>query len=263
MTDGQPPVAPLEENAVDQTAQTKVVQEPEENLPEKFRGKSKSEIAQSYVELENKLGTQGTQLSELQQKVEDFQRQTAQAQYESQLRQQQEKPPDTSQYESMYYENPVKATQEMIKKENQRTQQQMRYAIAYNTADTALNEARRRYPHVFQGMSDQDVTSLKQGIMHNVSTGGIAPEILTSPDSWASAVTIQRGLKTGFKFGTSPEVPVSPTESPASVKSQSPPVEDFTPDEKTQQMMRKMGLSKEQQTEAVKRATTEFDRFRR
>ena len=259
MSDGQPPVAPLEENAIAQTAQTEVVPEPDENVPEKFRGKSKSEIAQSYAELENKLGTQGTQLSELQRQVEDFQRQSVQARPGPQP----EQIPDTSPYESMYYENPVKATQKMIADQDQRSKQQVRYAMAFNSVDPALNEARRKYPQAFEGMDDNDVAQLRQGILQNVSSGSVAPEVLASSTAWAGAATLQRGLKTGFNFRGPGEVSATPTESPAAVKNQAPPVEDFSPDERTQQMMRKMGLSKEQQTEAVKRATTEFDRYRR
>ncbi len=263
MIDGQPAVEPTEvDNSLAQTAQTEGVQETDENVPEKFRGKSKSDIAQSYVELENKLGTQGTQLTELQQQLGDFQRQQQQAQYEAQQRQQTAQPAP-SQFASTYYDDPVKATEARIQEESQKTQQQMRYAIAYNSADNALNEAKRMYPDVFKGMDGQELTNLKQGIMQTVGRGGVAPEILSSPDSWASAAMIQRGLKTGFKFGTPGEVSANPTESPASVKSQAPPAVDYTPDEKTSAMMRKMGLTKEQQTEAVKRATTEFERYRR
>jgi len=266
MIDGQPAVEPAEaDNSLAQTAQTEVVQETEENVPEKFRGKSKSDIAQSYVELENKLGTKATQLTELQQQLADFQSKQAQAQYEAQMRTQTTAPqqPVNSQFASTYYEDPVKATEARIQEESKKTQQQMRYALAYNSADTALNEAKRMYPNVFEGMNGQELTNLKQGIMQTVSRGGVAPEVLTSPDSWASAAMIHKGLKTGFKFGSSGEVPANPTESPASVKSRVAPVEDYTPDEKTAAMMRKMGLTKEQQTGAVKRAATEFERFRR
>jgi len=260
MIDGQPAVEPTEvDNSLAQTAQTEGVQETDENVPEKFRGKSKSDIAQSYVELENKLGTQGTQLTELQQQLADFQRQQAYAQQQ----QVQPAPQAPSQFASTYYEDPVKATEMRIQQESQKTQQQMRYALAYNSADTALNEAKRMYPNVFEGMNGQELTNLKQGIMQTVGRGGVAPEILSSPDSWASAAMIQRGLKTGFKFGNSGEVSVTQTETPASVKSRVPPPEDYTPDEKTAAMMRKMGLTKEQQTGAVKRATTEFERYRR
>jgi len=265
MIDGQPPVAPADaENAVDQTAQPNVVQETDEGLPEKFKGKTKAEIAQSYAELENKIGSQGTQLTELQRQVEEFRGQSAQEKYEAQLRQQQQpKPDDTSQYESAYYTDPIKTTQQMIKQEAERLKQQVRYGNAYNGAEAALNEAKRSYPHVFKGMSDQEIYAMRQGIMQNVSTGGVAPEVLTSVKAWAGAAMLQRGMQTDFKFGQTPEVSANPTESPAAVKSQTPPQEDFSPDEKTKEMMRHLGLTKEQQTGALKRASAEYERFRR
>jgi len=267
MIDGQPAVEPTEvDNSIEQTAQTKVVSEADEGLPEKFHGKSKADIAQSYAELENKLGTQGTQLTELQQQLGDFQRQQAQAQYEAQMRQQTKtvsQQPDTSAYESLYYENPVKATAKMIEESNLQNRQQMRYTIAFNSADSALSEARRSFPEAFTGMSDNDIAQLRQGVMQNVSSGGVVPEVLSSSNAWAGAATLHRGLKTGFKFGSPGEVSANPTESPASVKSRVPPVEDYIPDEKTKEMMRKMGLTKEQQAGAVKRAVTEFERHGR
>lgn len=46
--------------------------QPEQDLPEKFRGKSKEDIVQQYQELESKLGEQGNEMQELREEIAEF-----------------------------------------------------------------------------------------------------------------------------------------------------------------------------------------------
>lgn len=112
-------------------------QEPEDDLPEKYRGKSPKEIIAMHQELERKFGSQGSEVGELRKVVDQFIRsQTAPKQAEKQ----------EPEEEIDFFSDPEKAVSRAIEK-NPYVQQALGYAQQAQVS-SALNNLQKKHPDI-------------------------------------------------------------------------------------------------------------------
>lgn len=97
-----------EEQVVDQEAPEQAPEE--DDLPEKYKGKSAKEIAKMHMEAEKALGRQGSEVGELRRLVDDYIRSQTVAQT------QQKQAPDDGIDEVDFFADPQKAVQKAIEK---------------------------------------------------------------------------------------------------------------------------------------------------
>lgn len=214
-----------EENALealqDATPEDSTQTEVEDELPERFRGKSPSEIAQSYLELERKLGDQGRELGELKNQIA-FQQ--AQPPYQQPAPQYQQpaypnpgmgqQPADVN-WDDKFLESP---TQAMAQWFNQYDQYRRREDSARNF-NWALSEAQRSRPDLFD--SPETLNQVRQTIQQGVQNKAFLPEVQSDPMS-ISAIALW--LKDQRMQKSPPRMPVNPvqTESPTQVRKPEP-----------------------------------------
>ena len=111
----------LEALAVEEEVEQEAIQEPEApELPKKFQGKSSSEIAEAYENLEKELGRKGQEIGELRKLTDSY----LQSQISSQSQQ------TTTSEQADFYDNPEEAVRQIIdnhprfKEFSEQTQQQ-------------------------------------------------------------------------------------------------------------------------------------------
>lgn len=129
----------LPEKAEKQPQQEEIQQpqEPEDDLPEKYRGKSPKEIIAMHQELERKFGSQGSEVGELRKVVDQFIRsQTAPKQAEKQ----------EPEEEIDFFSDPEKAVSRAIEK-NPYVQQALGYAQQAQVS-SALNNLQKKHPDI-------------------------------------------------------------------------------------------------------------------
>ena len=196
-------VAPQEPQAPDLGGQP--------TMPEKFIGKSAEEIAQSYTELERRLGEQGEELAAL--------RRAPAPQYPY--------PPPPPGYPygapaqappqepiKMDWDNPVgQIATEVIKRIGPMvTNYQM--SSAKSMGEIALSNAKAQDPTIFQGVESE----VKTFMGNMIDQGILRPDSALNPETWRMAAWQMQGMKSGYKR-TAPgivPVPVVRTETPGS-----------------------------------------------
>lgn len=194
---GQPP----EDNVGDElTPEEKAQKEAEEKakakegdkLPEdhKFHGKSATDIAKAYDELEGKLGEQGQKISDLENSVTWYQTQAEQRKAQEQERQ---KPKEewTDEDDERFHRNPRKFIQEQLVG----FYQQARYAnVPYDYQD-ARRQAYEGNPEFAKGI-EKEVDFL---VDQSLRQGYIRPENAKDPKNFYRAAELIRREKEGYK----------------------------------------------------------------
>jgi len=181
---------------------------PESTLPERFRGKTASEIAQSYVEAEShigKLATQNQQMAQRLQMLEDSARQT---------------PDQPSPYEDMYINDPLKATDRMIADRLAQFQQQQAYSSAFDAAPLAKLTAQMQSKQLFDTAERLGVSrDIDNMITQGIQSGAINPAMAKQPQAYTWAAWQLVGQKVGF----------DPARMPGIAHTASQPIETGTP----------------------------------
>ena len=139
---------------VDQEEETLEEQTPEDDLPEKYRGKTAAEIAKMHQEAEKALGRQGGEVGELRKIVDDF----VKAQLETKTAPEQHSEPDE---EVDWYLDPEKAVEKAIA-----NHPKLKEAEAYTSEikrSKALDELGRLHPDYGQVLQDSKFIEWVQG----------------------------------------------------------------------------------------------------
>ena len=139
---------------VDQEEETLEEQTPEDDLPEKYRGKTAAEIAKMHQEAEKALGRQGGEVGELRKIVDDF----VKAQLEAKTAPEQHSEPDE---EVDWYLDPEKAVEKAIA-----NHPKLKEAEAYTSEikrSKALDELGRLHPDYGQVLQDSKFIEWVQG----------------------------------------------------------------------------------------------------
>ena len=134
----------LEALAVEEEVEEEVTQEPEvtePELPKKFQGKSSSEIAEAYENLEKELGRKGQEIGELRKLTDSY--------LQSQLSPQSQTTTNTEEVD--FYENPEQAVRQIIDnhprfRESEQNKQQQ--------ADLTAQQLEKAHPDFQEVISD-------------------------------------------------------------------------------------------------------------
>ena len=146
----------LEDSTEDQVEETQEEQtlETEDDLPEKYKGKSAAEIAKMHQEAEKALGRQGGEVGELRKIVDDF----VKAQLETKTAPEQHSEPDE---EVDWYLNPEKAVEKAIA-----NHPKLKEAEAYTSEikrSKALEDLGKLHPDYGQVLQDSNFIEWVQG----------------------------------------------------------------------------------------------------
>ena len=142
------------EEQQEEEAQEELTQEPEDDLPEKYRGKTAAEIAKMHQEAEKALGRQGGEVGELRKIVDDF----VKAQLETKTAPEQHSEPDE---EVDWYLNPEKAVEKAIA-----NHPKLKEAEAYTSEikrSKALEDLGKLHPDYGQILQDTKFIEWVQG----------------------------------------------------------------------------------------------------
>uniref|UniRef100_A0A6M3K6H7 Uncharacterized protein n=1 Tax=viral metagenome TaxID=1070528 RepID=A0A6M3K6H7_9ZZZZ len=188
----------------------------DDGLPERFRGKSPEEIARSYLELEKKLGEQGSQVGELKNELAFLKNQS-----QFQRGQQYQPPAPRGQqqadvnWDDKFLESPYKTTQEILKQYDQ----YRRFTDAQRSFPRTLREAKALEPSVF---GDADIAqNVETFVRQGVQQGTILPEVMDDVESLV-AIGVHLKYQKDRQFPQRTAVNPTLTESPAQVKRPEP-----------------------------------------
>lgn len=131
--------APVEEAPVEESG------EPDNDLPEKYQGKSTAEIARMHQELEKRLGKQSQEVGELRRHFDDY--------VQSSISAQQTPAPEASVEEEIdFFADPAKAVAKAI--ENHPTLQQAQAVAAEMAKSQALAKLKTNHPDMDKVLGD-------------------------------------------------------------------------------------------------------------
>jgi hypothetical protein len=129
----------------EQEPQQEVTQQAEDDLPDKYRGKSAAELARMHQEAEKLLGRQSSEVGELRKVVDSY--------IQTQLSQQQQAPVQPEQDEDYdFFTDPDKAVSKAIEN-HPKIKEAEQYTQQYKKA-TALNQLQSKHPDMQQILQD-------------------------------------------------------------------------------------------------------------
>ena len=204
------------EDATQQDSQETSV---EDELPERFRGKSPSEIAKSYLELEKKYGEQGGTVGELKNELAYLK---SQSQFQQGNQNQQTAPQQQwgqqqsgTDWDDEFLASPSKAIGKVL----QEYDKQRRLTESARQFPRALRDAETMEPDIF---GDKEIrTQVENFVRDGVRRGTILPKVQTDTDT---LIAIGVHMKYQRDKANPPKKAVAPveTESPVQVKKESP-----------------------------------------
>ncbi len=213
-----------------------------DNLPEKFKGKTPSDIARAYEELESKLGQQGQMLGQMQQQLTYFQ---SIAQQQQALRETREAPaippPPATKWD---WDKPEESARQTVREEIAPVVRQMQYQTAQMMAGYAREQAKAANPGLFNGVENEVNNVIDQGIR----SGWLRPENVANPETWRMAAWQVQGMKAAYNPASFASVPRSPnpmnpvgTETPQGFRTPNYQTNNVALDDKSREMIRKWG----------------------
>lgn len=186
---------------------------------EKFKGKTATEIAQSFAEVESAFGRSQSELADARGKV------TAYEQWYQQQQQPTQQPQQSPQETPDIYENPMGAVQSYARPLIHQEMEKWEVKRSFNDANQAKYMAKQMYPAVFEGVDEKALDNIMfSGAQANVQgRGGIHHSALRDPNAWRMAAWQMKGEQVGYK-STGPG-PMNPpmTEQPAGSRSEGEP----------------------------------------
>jgi hypothetical protein len=130
---------------------------PEPEVPEKFRGKSASDIAKMYAELEHRLGAQGSELGELRKLSDTFIRSTLAKRDEPKA----ESPTDSTDDDSQFFINPREAIKKAV--EQHPLVQELRSKQTESQRERAARTFREKHPDAQDVVQEPEFRTWVQG----------------------------------------------------------------------------------------------------
>ncbi len=187
----------------------------------KFAGKSATEIAKAYEELEKTLGKQAGELGNL--RAENDQIKTYVQQVIAAT--QQQRPPEQPEKPLAFdWEKPEDAVSNIAAREAAKVMDKrvgdlyrtVRIQQAMSMGQFAQESAKTQHPHLFQGDTSQQVGVFLRDAIQK----GADPGVIENPQIWATVAWVMNGMKSNFGAG-GPVNPVSPDggEQPRGTKS--------------------------------------------
>ena len=134
----------LESQEQFEAQQESTQQEPEYDLPDKYRGKSAAELARMHQEAEKLLGRQSSEVGELRKVVDSY--------IQTQLSQQQQAPQKQDDDDYDFFTDPDKAVSRAIEN-HPKIKEAEQYTQQYKKA-TALNQLQSKHPDMQQILQD-------------------------------------------------------------------------------------------------------------
>ena len=128
----------------EQEPQQEVTQQTEDDLPDKYRGKSAAELARMHQEAEKLLGRQSSEVGELRKVVDSY--------IQTQLSQQQQAPQKQDDDDYDFFTDPDKAVSRAIEN-HPKIKEAEQYTQQYKKA-TALNQLQSKHPDMQQILQD-------------------------------------------------------------------------------------------------------------
>jgi hypothetical protein len=198
-------------------AQEKEEQSPQTPLEGKFAGKSATEIAAAYEELERKLGEQGQQLGQLKSVNEQM---TTYLQQMAQQAQAQRPPEHQDKPAGWDWDKPDYSAAQIADKTVDKKLGEFYKVIRTQQAQTAAGfakmVAKQQYPSLFEGDVEREV---EMAMNNALRSGTVDPAIVENPNMWVNMAYVLKGAKSNYSLqgGVSP---VSPQygETPAGAK---------------------------------------------
>ena len=192
-------------------------QEPEVELPDRWKDKSPAEIVKAHEELERKLGEQGREFGEYKKALEQAQSELAYSR--------QAPPPQAPQpvqpenLDNEFFTNPTETMKKFVQKEIQDSRAQDRYEYGSRAFSGTLEQLKQSDPDVF---GDDEIIGLtRQFVDHGLKSRQLDPMIQADPN-------LLRHIGVGLKYERDKKnpnrTPVQPvaTETPAAVKTNEP-----------------------------------------
>jgi len=187
----------------------------DDGLPDRFKGKSPTEIAQSYEELEKKMGDQGREMGELKNELSFIKTQTPVQQGPQYQQPAQTGQQATENYDDRFLESPYQATTQMF----QQYDQYRRYTDAGRDFPRTMREVESLRPDLF---GDKEIAKqVKDYVQQGVQQGTILPEVQSDVRSLEAIGAYLKDQKTLQHPQPNPVTPVL-TEAPVQVKKDIP-----------------------------------------
>ena len=119
---------------------------------------------------------------------------------------QQQQPRQEPNYDEEFFDKPTQTMQKIL------SQYEMRrtYQDAFQSAPTALAQAKMMYPERFEGV---DENMISQIMYAPVQQGQMNPMVLKDPNMWAGAAWIAKGYQSGYKIPEPAPQGMNPSES--------------------------------------------------
>jgi len=192
--------------------------------PDRFKGKSREEVLKMYQEAESHFnkkldelkGETSKEVAALRNDLQAYQSwYQQQTQAQSHAPQPTQQPVDQSKLVDALLENPVDTLNRIL---DYRDQQKM-YQEAWSEGPSALAQAKRERPDIFEGVDDNQ---LQQIVFGGIQSGTLHPSLAKKPEAWKMAAGQTKLVQRDFRFSQAPPTP--PT----------PPVGDLPPSTKPQ-----------------------------
>jgi hypothetical protein len=133
-----------QEEQFEQEPQQEVTQQAEDDLPDKYRGKTAAELARMHQEAEKLLGRQSSEVGELRKVVDSY--------IQTQLSQQQQAPVQSEDEDYDFFTDPDKAVSRAIEN-HPKIKEAEQYTQQYKKA-TALNQLQSKHPEMQEILQD-------------------------------------------------------------------------------------------------------------
>lgn len=264
MTDekGQSAEAP-DEGKAEQTPQGDVgtLEQQQRELPEKFKGKSVEDVAESYQQLESELGRLRDEVGKKDKEIDAFRMYYQYGQQQQSAQPQQQAPqeqPAADAGEIDFFDKPAESFDRLYRQRRQQERIQERYERAYHGYETAKFQAKQQFPHLFDGVDEAQIDQL---IVGGVRSGTVAPEVMSNPNGIAMTAWQLKGQQLGFSVPTSAPNPMgsSQPETPSPVR-QSADNDVVQVSPWGLEAAQKLGISEERAREAWRKAQEEQER---
>lgn len=183
------------------------VQKPKDKKGAKdAEGKEKPEPDEKFAKMESELGRLRQELGDERKKAEELNAYKLWYEQNARQAQQQQQPQQPPNYDEQFFDKPTETINKIL------AQYEMRrtYQDAFQSAPSALAQAKMMYPERFEGV---DENMINQIMYAPVQQGQMNPQVLKDPNMWAGAAWVAKGYQTGYKMPQPPPQSMNPSES--------------------------------------------------
>ena len=188
----------------------------DEELPERYRGKSASELAKMHEEAERKIGDQGRQIGEYKTAYEQAQSDLA---YSRQAPPTPQAPPPVENLDEEFFASPTKAIDSYFEKKLREYDSHKRYTDGAREFTKTLAELKRQEPDIF---GDEDIVNrTRQFVEYGLKSGKLDPMIQADPNLLTAIGVNVKYQRDKANPSRNPVQPTA-TESPSAVRTNEP-----------------------------------------